>query len=263
MSVVAPHLVHRLPFLFPFYEDGPYRPWFVQTGIIVYSTLARARLNGFVERGRARRDGARAPRQGLRSCGLYDDAWTNDGRLTLANVRGAADRGAAVLNYAEVVSIGAGGAEVVADGRTIAVRGAERRQRVRPMGRPYPPARGSGRAAVDPPEQGRARAASTAAQDWTAALTIPHDKVRVSFAVPWEGMLLLGTTDTQHDGEPEDVAVTDEDVEQVLAEAAGRRRGPRPGPRDLLRPARAARRARAGPRTRGARRCSRTARRAW
>ena len=25
-NVVAPHLVHRLPFLFPFYEDGPYRP---------------------------------------------------------------------------------------------------------------------------------------------------------------------------------------------------------------------------------------------
>jgi len=44
--------------------------------------------------------------------------------------------------------------------------------------------------------------------------------VRVSFAVPWEGMLLLGTTDTLHDGEPETVAVTDEDVEQILAEAS-------------------------------------------
>src|SRR5439155_155525 len=32
-------------------------------------------------------------------------------------------------------------------------------------------------------------------EDWHAALTIPHDKVRVSFAVPWEGMLLLGATD--------------------------------------------------------------------
>ncbi len=32
MNVVAPHLVRRLPFLFPLYEDGPYRPWFVQHG---------------------------------------------------------------------------------------------------------------------------------------------------------------------------------------------------------------------------------------
>jgi len=32
MHVVAPHLGRRLPFLFPLYEDGPYRPWFVRTG---------------------------------------------------------------------------------------------------------------------------------------------------------------------------------------------------------------------------------------
>ena len=55
MTVVAPHLVRRLPFLFPLYEDGPYRPWFVQSGIVLYSTLARARLNGLVELDRAHR----------------------------------------------------------------------------------------------------------------------------------------------------------------------------------------------------------------
>jgi glycerol-3-phosphate dehydrogenase len=58
-------------------------------------------------------------------------------------------------------------------------------------------------------------------EHWSAALTIPHDKVRVSFAVPWEGMLLLGTTDTLYEGDPADVAVDDADVDQVLAEAAG------------------------------------------
>src|SRR5204863_9873029 len=55
MRVVAPHLVRRLPFLFPLYEQGPYRPWFVQSGILVYSTLARARLNGLVDLERAQR----------------------------------------------------------------------------------------------------------------------------------------------------------------------------------------------------------------
>jgi glycerol-3-phosphate dehydrogenase len=57
--------------------------------------------------------------------------------------------------------------------------------------------------------------------DWSAALTVPQDRVRVSFAVPWEGMLLLGTTDTEHTGEPETAGVTEADVEQVLGEAAG------------------------------------------
>ena len=58
-------------------------------------------------------------------------------------------------------------------------------------------------------------------EDWDAALTIPHDKVRVSFAVPWEGMLLLGTTDTRARRRAGATSrVTDADVAQVLAEAA-------------------------------------------
>src|SRR5207253_789191 len=117
MRVVAPHLVRRLPFLFPLYDEGPYRPWFVQTGILLYSTLARARLNGLVEVERARRMVPELSTARLRTCALYADAWTNDGRLTLANVRGAAEGGATVLNYAEVVALrGGGGADVVADG---------------------------------------------------------------------------------------------------------------------------------------------------
>jgi glycerol-3-phosphate dehydrogenase len=56
-------------------------------------------------------------------------------------------------------------------------------------------------------------------QEWSAALTIPHDKVRVSFAVPWQGMLLLGTTDTLHDGEPDEIQVEQSDIDQVLDEA--------------------------------------------
>ena len=33
-------------------------------------------------------------------------------------------------------------------------------------------------------------------------MTIPIDRTRVSFAVPWQGLLLLGTTDTPWDGRP-------------------------------------------------------------
>jgi glycerol-3-phosphate dehydrogenase len=44
-------------------------------------------------------------RDGLRAAGLYPDAETNDARLTLANVRGAADAGAVVLNRAELVGL--------------------------------------------------------------------------------------------------------------------------------------------------------------
>jgi glycerol-3-phosphate dehydrogenase len=56
--------------------------------------------------------------------------------------------------------------------------------------------------------------------EWAAALTIPQDDVRVTFAVPWYGMLLLGTTDEPYEGDPSDVSVEPADVDQILAEAA-------------------------------------------
>src|SRR5216684_1131811 len=220
MHVVAPHLVRRLPFLLPLYEDGPYRPWFVQSGILLYSTLARARLNGLVSVERAHRMVPQLRGERLRSCAFYADAWTNDGRLALANVRAAADAGATVLNYAEVVSVRGGeGAEVVVDGRTVSVSAAKV---VNASG----PWVDHVRRLEDPGAKQSVRLSKgvhvlvDGGEDWDAALTISHDKVRVSFAVPWEGMLLLGTTDTLHDGEPETARVTDEDVAQVLAEAA-------------------------------------------
>ncbi len=217
MRVVAPHLVRRLPFLLPLYEDGPYRPWFVQSGIILYSTLARARLNGLVDGERARRLVPELRTERLRSCALYADAWTNDARLTLANLRAAEDRGAVVLNYAEVVGVNP--VEVNADGRTIPVDA----QRVVNASGPW---LDRVRRLEDPAARASVRLSKgvhvvvDGAEDWRAALTISHDKVRVTFAVPWEGALLLGTTDTPFDGEPESVAVTDEDVRQVLDEAA-------------------------------------------
>jgi glycerol-3-phosphate dehydrogenase len=55
---------------------------------------------------------------------------------------------------------------------------------------------------------------------WSAALTIPHDPVRVTFAYPWQGMLLLGTTDTLYEGDPSEVAVEPADVARVLDEAS-------------------------------------------
>jgi glycerol-3-phosphate dehydrogenase len=217
MRVVAPHLVHRLPFLLPLYENGPYRPWLVQSGIVLYSTLARARLNGLVDADRAQRMVPELRREGLRSCALYADAWTNDARLTLANLRAAEGLGAVVVNYAEVVGLRP--VEVQADGRTIRV---DARRVINASG----PWIDRVRRLEDPAAKPSVRLSKgvhvvvDGAEDWRAALTISHDKVRVSFAVPWQGALLLGTTDIPHDGGPDDVTCTDADVRQVLTEAS-------------------------------------------
>jgi glycerol-3-phosphate dehydrogenase len=217
MRVVAPHLVRRLPFLLPLYDDGPYRPWFVQSGIILYSTIARAQLNGLVDIERAKSMVPQLQTTGLRACALYADAATNDSRLTLANLRAAEDHGAVIVNYAEVVGLGP--IEVRADGHLFRV---DARKVVNASG----PWIDRVRRLEDPSAAPSVRLSKgvhvlvDGAEDWQAALTISHDKIRVSFAVPWEGKLLLGTTDTLHEGEPESVEVTAEDIQQVLDEAS-------------------------------------------
>ena len=219
MDVVAPHLVQRLPFLLPLYRSGPYRPLVVQAGIVLYSALARARLNGLVSPERARGLVPELVTRDLRSCALYADAATHDSRLTLANVRAAAEAGATVLNYAEVVAVADGSAVVLADGEHVDVRG---RVVVNAAGPWVDSVR-----RLEHPRAGTSVRLSKGVhvlleprEPWRAALTIPHDRVRVSFAVPWEELLLLGTTDTLFDGAADHVEVTDDEVDQVLAEAA-------------------------------------------
>jgi glycerol-3-phosphate dehydrogenase len=218
MNVVAPHLVRRLPFVFPLYRDGPHRPWVVRTGVLLYSALARARLNGRVTAQRALGLVPDLRTTGLHSCALYADASTNDGRLTLANVRAAADRGAAVVNYADVTEIHGTGATVAVDGEQVRVT-ADRvinatgpwLDRVRLLE--------DERAAPSVRLSKGVHLITDGGDGWSAAVTMPQDKLRVSFAIPWHGKLLLGTTDTLHDGPPEDARVTDDDIRTVLAEA--------------------------------------------
>jgi glycerol-3-phosphate dehydrogenase len=220
MNVVAPHLVERLPFLFPLYADGPHRPIVVRTGVLLYSTLARARLNGRISEQRALRLVPQLRTERLHSSALYADARTNDGRLTIENVVAAAERGAVVLNYAAVTAVRDDGADVRVDGHDVAVQAS---MIVNATG----PWLDHLRRLEDPAAEPSIRLSKgvhvvvDGGEDWGAAVTIPQSKVRVSFAIPWEGMLLLGTTDTLHEGEPDDARVTDEDVRMILDEAAG------------------------------------------
>jgi glycerol-3-phosphate dehydrogenase len=223
-KIVAPHLVRRIRFLLPLYENGPYRPAVVQSGIVVYSALARSRLNWLVSATRARELVPDLRVEGLRSCALYADATTNDARLCLANVRAAADAGACVVNGAEVVALRlldghVAGAEVRVDGAVVSVSA---RQVVNAAGPWVDDVR-----RLEDPVAGASVRLSRGAHvlvpaegEWGAALTLAQDEMRVTFAVPWSGMLLLGTTDTPYEGDPAEVAPRPEDTRQILREAA-------------------------------------------
>ncbi len=223
-KVVAPHLVRRLPFLVPLYEGGPYRPAVVQSGILVYSALARSRLNWLVSSQRARELVPSLRGEGLRSCALYADATTNDARLCLANVSAAAEANACVLNGARVVALRTldgrvRGAEITSGDEEISVRAGLVVNATGPwvdhLRRLEDP-----RAGTSVRLSRGAHVIVPANRHWNAALTIPQDDVRVTFAVPWYGMFLLGTTDSPYEGDPAAVSVEPTDADQILAEAS-------------------------------------------
>jgi glycerol-3-phosphate dehydrogenase len=160
----------------------------------------------------------------LRWCGVYADAVTHDGRLCLANVRAAADAGATVVNYADVRGLRTergrvAGADVQVDGSLVPVSA---RAVVTATG----PWVDELRRLEDPAAAPTVRLSKGSHvllrldEPWSAALTIPHDDARVSFAVPWQGMLLLGTTDTLYERAPDGVEATEAEIAQILDEAA-------------------------------------------
>ena len=218
---VAPHLVQDLRFVLPVYEGARYGRPAIGAAMAAYGALA-LRRPAFATPARATQLVPQLRADGLRGAGVYWDAQTNDARLVLANVRAAADAGAFVANRCEVVGIERGVVHT-SDGlelRTTHVVNATgpavdavRRLESPDAGTSVMLSKGV-HLVVDLPD------------GWHAALATPVDATRIAFAIPWEGVLLLGTTDT-----PEKQAtVTEADEAQVLAEAAAAL------PAELLRP---------------------------
>jgi glycerol-3-phosphate dehydrogenase len=224
--IVAPHLVHDLRFVLPIYRDGPYGRESIRAGLALYTTLtASVRDRGrIVPPARARELVPMLNATGLRGAGLYGDAQTNDARLCLANARAAADAGAVVINRARATGLrrvnGRATVEVldIVEGATVAV-----------TARAVVNASGPWVDAVRRLEDPRAETSVILSkgahlvleppEPWSTAVIIPIERTRVSFAVPWEGLLLLGTTAEPFTPGRDTLEVTAREERQILSEA--------------------------------------------
>ncbi|RKS05242.1 glycerol-3-phosphate dehydrogenase [Nocardiopsis sp. Huas11] len=227
-SDVAPHLVNPMPFLVPIYKDGPHGAAKMGAGVFLYSALSAFGdgMGRLLSPAQARRLAPGLRTDGLKSVAAYSDHQMNDSRMAVMTVRAAVDAGAVVLNHAEVVGLrnthgrvtGAdlrdrvGGQEFGIDARLVLNATGPWVDRLRRMEDPG--------AAPSVRLSKGAHLVLKTPEPWRAALTIPVDKYRVSFAIPWEGRLLLGTTDEEFTGDPADVGVVQADVDQILGEAA-------------------------------------------
>jgi glycerol-3-phosphate dehydrogenase len=226
-DAVAPHLVKPLSFVVPVYRGGPHGVAKLGAGVFLYSALS-AFGDGMGRVISAQEAVQRVPAlnpDGLRGAAVYRDHQMNDSRVAIMTVQAAVQAGADVLNYAEVVGLRTTRDQVTGAELRDRSDGAEFGINARLVLNATGPWVDHLRRIEDPAASPSVRLSKGAhvvlrqADPWRAALTIPIDRYRVSFAIPWEGHLLLGTTDDLYQGDPADVRPTDADIAQILDEA--------------------------------------------
>src|SRR5260370_7906697 len=100
--VTAPHLVHPIRFLFPFYRGRHPGRLAVSAGLMLYDFLAwvpRAERHQRLGNPAVHTLEPSLKEDGLNGGALYYDAWADDARLTLENAPDAACHRPAVANY--------------------------------------------------------------------------------------------------------------------------------------------------------------------
>ncbi|HEY3119902.1 MAG TPA: FAD-dependent oxidoreductase [Vicinamibacteria bacterium] len=239
----APHLVRDLQFIVPNYRwwEAP----FYGVGLKVYDMLAGRLGLGPSQRLSREEVLARIPTLepgGLRGGVAYHDGQFDDSRLLIALVRTAAEQGGCLLNYARVTRVikdAAGRAsglefrdEETGEPHAVAARAVVNAtgpfcDEVRRLDDPRA-------APMISPSQGVHVVLGRDFLPSDSAIMVPHTRDgRVMFAVPWNGAVIVGTTDTPIAAVSLEPKPLDHEVDFIL-ETAGAYLGRRPGRGDIL-----------------------------
>ncbi|MBS1870235.1 MAG: glycerol-3-phosphate dehydrogenase/oxidase [Actinobacteria bacterium] len=227
---IAPHLVHPLSFLLPIYEEHKRRPALIRMGMMAYDALS---LDKSMERHRMlSRDEALRREPGLRAEGLrgaaayYDAQAAYPERLALENALDARRLGAVVLPYMRVTAVERAHDRVIGVALHDELHERDYRARgalvVNASG-PWVDAVLAGVAARERPLIGGTKGSHLVVEPFPGA---PREAVyaeaagdgRPYFVVPWNGLYLIGTTDTRYDGDLDDVVATDEEIAYLIEE---------------------------------------------
>jgi glycerol-3-phosphate dehydrogenase len=230
---IAPHLVHPLSFLLPIYEEHKRRPALIRMGMMAYDALS---LDKSLERHRMlSRDEALRREPGLRAEGLrgaaayYDAQAAYPERLALENALDARRFGAVVLPYMRVTTLERAHDRVVG----VALHDELHEVDYRARGALVVNASGPwvdevllgtrGRAGSDSQLIGGTKGSHLVVEPFPGA---PREAVyaeavgdgRPYFVVPWNGLYLIGTTDTRYEGDLDDVVATDDEIAYLIEE---------------------------------------------
>ena len=227
---LAPHLVRPLPFLVPVYRGAPRGLITVRIGMWLYDLLTPGKTT---ERYRVLRPvealtmepSVRA--EDLRGAGYYfDDLLLYPERLCLENVLSAARHGARTFNYCEVEEFvhgrrGIEGVKVrdLLSGQVQAVRAATV---VNCAGPWVDRIRAAARVADRSPRVVRTTKGihCLLPRMTDRAVYLSARDERMIFVIPWREFSLVGTTDTDFEGDPDRLWATREEVTYLLEEVA-------------------------------------------
>ena len=225
----APHLVNDLAFVVPNYEwwEAP----FYGLGLKIYNLLSGKYGFGTSQILSKEETLERLPtirQEGLRGGVIYYDGQFDDARLLINLAATAAEQGATLLNYCEVVGLtrdddgfingviacdAEGGEEFTARARVVINATGAFTDNVRRLADEQA-------APLIAPSQGIHLVFDQSFLPTDNAIMVPHtDDGRVMFAIPWHGHTLVGTTDTpiqQADLEPRPL---EQEIEFILTTA--------------------------------------------
>lgn len=224
---IAPHLVNPLGFLFPVYKDSRRGVFTVNVGMWLYDGLSLFR-SPRIHRNLSRKDVAKEEpalrQEDLRGAPLYYDCATDDCRLTLETALDAVDNGAVVLTWSKVVGlVRASGGRVSGARVRDELTGIERSVKAHAVLNATGPwtdrtrAMGSGGSARLRPTKGIHIVVDADRLRVANAVVCFHPKDgRVLFAIPWGQRTYIGTTDTDFQDDPGQVAADGSDVDYLL-----------------------------------------------
>lgn len=201
----APHLVHELAFIVPSYAcwESP----FYGIGLKLYDLLAGRYgfgPSGHVDRRQVIAALPTIATKGLRGGTRYIDGQFDDARLALALARTAAEQGATLVNYCPVVALCKEAGRVCGAVLRDAEAGDEFAVAARVVINATGPFCDEVRRLDDPqaapliaPSQGTHLVLPRAFLPGNSALLVPRTADgRIIFIIPWQGRVLVGTTDT-------------------------------------------------------------------
>lgn len=231
---IAPHLVHPLPFLVPIY-DGSFKARATLTaGLALYDLLSfdrgwlddpKQRLPGhsWLSATQAREKEPVLDRPELEGAFLYYDAqMLSPERLALECLIDAEAHGAAIANYAEASELLLQSGKVAGCSVRDTQSGAHLEIRAKTTLVAAGPwadiflEHATGRSASHKLLRSKGIHILTRSITGVFALTMatPHGHF---FVLPWRGHTLLGTTDTAYTGNPDNLAVSENDIASLLA----------------------------------------------